>query len=620
MISTWSFGSEPTANPAPVVQVVPHGTEAALPLPVARCLSTPKIVPAQAPLPTPPQTLAAAPPPAQLRPAPVPPQRPTSAVGGSGAAAAVSAMEGGARASHPLATPTGLGPGKSPLLRTGNLAAASSEDSQSAGVPSRRPPQPPAEDSGLLMRPCVHNKWDDVRTRRHHKILQCRECRSKWKIRMPINTCTHWPHGRCARGDGCELLHVSKRKFDAHGYSEAVLAGPGHNLAKDASPALRADVPPGAGGAAVATGAVHSADRHQQQSDTASATGYSGMPPLMSPTPFATPPMTSGEPGWPWTNAALGTPAPELAHCPAASPMMAPTLITSPSIASPPLASLPVAQLVPSGARGADAAAMSHVGLPQAAVEADTRLPRAAQATPSMLEAVEASGHFNCQFSDRPSGASMAGCGPLLAIATARAHSRCGEEEEVNAAPAPQGSQSASMRTQNVTPLSLLFAPDPRPRVPMPDSPDRTSPVHDFVQPPPQRSEPPPPPPPQQQQQQRPPLAPPPPQRSPQQQPALTPNQTPHQPQTPHTQPGGGLPNGKRGPNQYSPDQRTRLSIQYSPEQQPSLSSPRATAGRGSTAAQPPDGQENDGVHALTEAELDEMMSVCFAGGGSHTP
>ena len=55
---------------------------------------------------------------------------------------------------------------------------------------------PPAE----MTRPCTHNDWDDVRTRKGAKILRCRVCQSKWKLpsaRVP--RCSPFLSGHCEK-------------------------------------------------------------------------------------------------------------------------------------------------------------------------------------------------------------------------------------------------------------------------------------------------------------------------------------------------------------------------------------------------------------------------------------
>eukprot|EP00756_Hemistasia_phaeocysticola_P022767 Hpha_TRINITY_DN15854_c1_g4::TRINITY_DN15854_c1_g4_i1::g.188033::m.188033 len=71
-----------------------------------------------------------------------------------------------------------------------------------------RPSEPP---SGQC--PCTHNSWDDVRTRRHAKMLRCRVCQGKW--RLPSTTvprCRAFFDGHCSMGERCQLLHVHKKK------------------------------------------------------------------------------------------------------------------------------------------------------------------------------------------------------------------------------------------------------------------------------------------------------------------------------------------------------------------------------------------------------------------------
>jgi len=44
-------------------------------------------------------------------------------------------------------------------------------------TPAEEPSKPPSS-----QRPCDHNTWDDVRTRRHAKMLRCRVCQAKWRL------------------------------------------------------------------------------------------------------------------------------------------------------------------------------------------------------------------------------------------------------------------------------------------------------------------------------------------------------------------------------------------------------------------------------------------------------
>ena len=55
---------------------------------------------------------------------------------------------------------------------------------------------PPAD----MNRPCKHNDWDDVRTRKGAKILRCRTCQAKWKLpSAKVPRCTPFLAGHCER-------------------------------------------------------------------------------------------------------------------------------------------------------------------------------------------------------------------------------------------------------------------------------------------------------------------------------------------------------------------------------------------------------------------------------------
>eukprot|EP01059_Diplonema_ambulator_P004667 TRINITY_DN1437_c0_g1_i5.p1 TRINITY_DN1437_c0_g1~~TRINITY_DN1437_c0_g1_i5.p1 ORF type:complete len:144 (+),score=18.68 TRINITY_DN1437_c0_g1_i5:43-474(+) len=62
-------------------------------------------------------------------------------------------------------------------------------------------------------RPCQHNDWDDVRTRKGYKVLRCRECQQRWKIPSTnVPRCVAYFNGRCQEGCGCVYLHVRWKK------------------------------------------------------------------------------------------------------------------------------------------------------------------------------------------------------------------------------------------------------------------------------------------------------------------------------------------------------------------------------------------------------------------------
>ncbi|KAJ9469605.1 hypothetical protein DIPPA_02164 [Diplonema papillatum] len=62
-------------------------------------------------------------------------------------------------------------------------------------------------------RPCIHNEWDDVRTRKGSKILRCRMCQRKWKLSSShVPRCLAFLRSYCPAGDKCQQLHVHKKK------------------------------------------------------------------------------------------------------------------------------------------------------------------------------------------------------------------------------------------------------------------------------------------------------------------------------------------------------------------------------------------------------------------------
>eukprot|EP01065_Artemidia_motanka_P016319 TRINITY_DN2002_c0_g2_i2.p1 TRINITY_DN2002_c0_g2~~TRINITY_DN2002_c0_g2_i2.p1 ORF type:complete len:559 (+),score=152.35 TRINITY_DN2002_c0_g2_i2:113-1789(+) len=104
-------------------------------------------------------------------------------------------------------------PGRADRSSGGMSDNSPSRPGKSPGRAAGRGDAPPESPSVRDMtQPCNHNDWDDVRTRRHHKILQCRKCQSKWKLRMPVPRCSYFLHGHCASGDSCKFLHVYKKK------------------------------------------------------------------------------------------------------------------------------------------------------------------------------------------------------------------------------------------------------------------------------------------------------------------------------------------------------------------------------------------------------------------------
>ena len=63
------------------------------------------------------------------------------------------------------------------------------------------------------VRPCEHNDWDDVRTRKGYKVLRCRECQKKWKLLSSnVPRCMPFLHDCCDKAEACPLLHVRRKK------------------------------------------------------------------------------------------------------------------------------------------------------------------------------------------------------------------------------------------------------------------------------------------------------------------------------------------------------------------------------------------------------------------------
>ena len=97
---------------------------------------------------------------------------------------------------------------------------------QPSPPPMANPPIPLSPTKGILVpechpcgcpslkRPCRHNDWDDVRTRKGHKILRCRVCHRKWKLLSgTLTRCAKFIQDEvCENGLQCSLLHVHKKK------------------------------------------------------------------------------------------------------------------------------------------------------------------------------------------------------------------------------------------------------------------------------------------------------------------------------------------------------------------------------------------------------------------------
>eukprot|EP01064_Diplonema_japonicum_P038652 TRINITY_DN942_c1_g1_i1.p1 TRINITY_DN942_c1_g1~~TRINITY_DN942_c1_g1_i1.p1 ORF type:complete len:178 (+),score=50.54 TRINITY_DN942_c1_g1_i1:57-536(+) len=84
-------------------------------------------------------------------------------------------------------------------------------------------------------RPCDHNDWDDVRTRKGYKVLRCRECQQRWKIPSTnVPRCMAFFNDCCLKDVHCEYLHVRRKKNSIierfQRFGEKVLEGVGLDL------------------------------------------------------------------------------------------------------------------------------------------------------------------------------------------------------------------------------------------------------------------------------------------------------------------------------------------------------------------------------------------------------
>eukprot|EP01064_Diplonema_japonicum_P000132 TRINITY_DN10081_c0_g1_i1.p1 TRINITY_DN10081_c0_g1~~TRINITY_DN10081_c0_g1_i1.p1 ORF type:complete len:266 (+),score=61.71 TRINITY_DN10081_c0_g1_i1:57-800(+) len=63
-------------------------------------------------------------------------------------------------------------------------------------------------------RPCLHNLWDSVRTKKGVALLRCRTCVSQWKLSIfDVSKCKKFYSDEgCPKGDSCRHLHVHARK------------------------------------------------------------------------------------------------------------------------------------------------------------------------------------------------------------------------------------------------------------------------------------------------------------------------------------------------------------------------------------------------------------------------
>eukprot|EP01059_Diplonema_ambulator_P035333 TRINITY_DN8272_c0_g1_i2.p1 TRINITY_DN8272_c0_g1~~TRINITY_DN8272_c0_g1_i2.p1 ORF type:complete len:442 (+),score=51.45 TRINITY_DN8272_c0_g1_i2:90-1328(+) len=61
----------------------------------------------------------------------------------------------------------------------------------------------------LLVRPCGHNSWDNVRIKRGWLVLRCRLCHGQWRQRpVEIKRCAEFSENKCDKGVNCPALHI----------------------------------------------------------------------------------------------------------------------------------------------------------------------------------------------------------------------------------------------------------------------------------------------------------------------------------------------------------------------------------------------------------------------------
>eukprot|EP01063_Lacrimia_lanifica_P031983 TRINITY_DN538_c2_g2_i2.p1 TRINITY_DN538_c2_g2~~TRINITY_DN538_c2_g2_i2.p1 ORF type:complete len:230 (+),score=77.92 TRINITY_DN538_c2_g2_i2:64-753(+) len=76
-------------------------------------------------------------------------------------------------------------------------------------------------------KPCAHNSWDNVRTKKGFVYFRCRVCEKQWKAphSKGLNYCEAFTAGCCPAGDACKGIHAHPRKksleerFVQHGAS-----------------------------------------------------------------------------------------------------------------------------------------------------------------------------------------------------------------------------------------------------------------------------------------------------------------------------------------------------------------------------------------------------------------
>eukprot|EP01064_Diplonema_japonicum_P038766 TRINITY_DN9507_c0_g1_i1.p1 TRINITY_DN9507_c0_g1~~TRINITY_DN9507_c0_g1_i1.p1 ORF type:complete len:289 (+),score=65.86 TRINITY_DN9507_c0_g1_i1:68-934(+) len=72
----------------------------------------------------------------------------------------------------------------------------------------------PVVQSPTFDRPCLHNHWDSVRTKKGVALLRCRKCVLQWKITIAgIVKCKKFlTEQGCSHGDTCEHFHINAKK------------------------------------------------------------------------------------------------------------------------------------------------------------------------------------------------------------------------------------------------------------------------------------------------------------------------------------------------------------------------------------------------------------------------
>eukprot|EP00659_Diplonema_papillatum_P018035 gene18035-27778_t len=77
------------------------------------------------------------------------------------------------------------------------------------------------------IKPCEHNRWENVRVRKSLVTLRCRDCTMQWRqVSGTLDKCPEFPH--CTKGVDCGHLHVyswkGERKFEETPDLKAILA------------------------------------------------------------------------------------------------------------------------------------------------------------------------------------------------------------------------------------------------------------------------------------------------------------------------------------------------------------------------------------------------------------